>query len=236
MGDNGSGTSRSVSAGVNWAVQKGANIISMSLGSNSDSPDIKRAVQGAAAKGILVICAAGNEGPGVNTVGYPGQYPFVVAVGSIDRRKQISRFSSRGPQVDIAAPGDQILSTWPPRNLAILSGTSMATPFVSGVTALMLSKHMAHGGKTPITNVNQLLEHLKRTATDAGPNGYDVAYGYGIIDPTKLITSDPVLTTASIAQHLLLLGAADLTVAGRKKIQKYLADNDLSSVLVAYKG
>jgi subtilisin family serine protease len=111
----------------------------------------------------------------------------MVAVGSIDRRKRLSQFSSRGRQVDVVAPGDEITSCYPPRGYAALSGTSMATPFVSGVVALALSKHKQMGGKTPLRTQQDLIEHLRRTSMDAGPAGFDPLYGYGILNPEKLI-------------------------------------------------
>jgi major intracellular serine protease len=64
----------------------------------------------------------------------------------------------------------------------------MATPFVAGVVALMLAKHRAIGGQTPVNNQSQLLEHLRRTARDAGPIGHDPAYGFGLIDPASVLS------------------------------------------------
>ncbi|NCZ53939.1 MAG: subtilisin Carlsberg, partial [Verrucomicrobia bacterium] len=125
--------------------------------------------------------------PDLDTVGYPAGFPEMVAVGSIDRQKKLSSFSSRGRQVDIVAPGDQITSCYPPRSYAVLSGTSMATPFVSGVVALMLAKHRKLGGKTPIETQQDLIEHLCRSSDDAGKAGFDPLYGCGIINPAKLI-------------------------------------------------
>jgi subtilisin len=134
-----------------------------------------------------VITAAGNEGPDLDTVGYPAGFPEMVAVGSIDRRKKLSRFSSRGRQVDVVAPGDEITSCYPPRSYATLSGTSMATPFISGVVALALAKHRKIGGKTPLRTQQDLIEHLCRTSADAGLAGFDPLYGCGIVNPAKLI-------------------------------------------------
>lgn len=123
LGDNGSGTAQSVSKGIYFAINSGADIISMSLGSSVSSPLIYRAVKDAVSNGVFVIAAAGNEGPTMNTVGYPGGYKETIAVGAIDQTKKIARFSSRGTQVTIVAPGKDILSTYPPKGLAKLSGT-----------------------------------------------------------------------------------------------------------------
>jgi len=187
LNDEGAGTSQDIVAGIRWAVETGADILSMSLGSPEPDEEIHQALLLAISKGIFVITAAGNEGPELDTVGYPAGFPEMIAVGSIDRRKRLSRFSSRGRQVDVVAPGDEITSCYPPRGYAVLSGTSMATPFVSGVVALAVAKHRKMGGKTPLRTQQDLIEHLCRTSADAGQTGFDPLYGCGIIDPAKLI-------------------------------------------------
>lgn len=187
LNDEGTGTSANIVAGIRWAVATGADILSMSLGSPEPDEEIHQALLLAISKGVFVITAAGNEGPDLDTVGYPAGFPEMMAVGSIDRQKKLSSFSSRGRQVDIVAPGDQITSCYPPRSYAVLSGTSMATPFVSGVVALMLAKHRKLGGKTPVETQQDLIKHLCRSADDAGKAGFDPLYGCGIINPAKLM-------------------------------------------------
>ena len=187
LNDEGAGTSQDIVAGIQWAIESGADILSMSLGSPEPDEEIHQALLLAISKGIFVITAAGNEGPDLDTVGYPAGFPEMVAVGSIDRRKKLSQFSSRGRQVDVVAPGDEITSCYPPRGYATLSGTSMATPFVSGVVALALAKHRKLGGKTPLHTQQDLIEHLCRTSADAGLAGFDPLYGCGIVNPAKLI-------------------------------------------------
>jgi len=187
LNDEGAGTSKDIVAGIHWAVESGADILSMSLGSPEPDEEIHQALLHAISKGIFVITAAGNEGPDLDTVGYPAGFSEMVAVGSIDRRKNLSQFSSRGRQVDVVAPGDEITSCYPPRSYATLSGTSMATPFISGVVALALAKHRKIGGKTPLRTQQDLIEHLCRTSADAGLAGFDPLYGCGIINPAKLI-------------------------------------------------
>lgn len=126
LGDSGSGSSQSVAAGVKWAADQGVDIISMSLGSSQPDSSIKSAIQYAVGKGVYVVCAAGNDGPGPNTVDYPGRWPEVIAVASTNQAGQVSNYSSRGPEVDIAAPGEQIVSTYLNGTLAKLSGTCLA--------------------------------------------------------------------------------------------------------------
>jgi subtilisin family serine protease len=185
LGDDGAGSSRTVTDGIEWAVAQKADIISMSLGSQYPDEFIHNAIKEAVKAGVFVIAAAGNDG--LNHVDFPAAHEEVVAVGSIDRRRVISSFSSRGPEVDVVAPGDQILSTYPTKTYARLSGTSMATPFVAGVVALALAKHQKYGGETPIKNQQDLIEHLHMTAIDLGPKGFDEAYGFGLINPKELV-------------------------------------------------
>ncbi|MDM8538590.1 S8 family peptidase [Desulfobacterales bacterium HSG17] len=163
LGDDGYGREDWVADGIRWAVQKGAHIISMSMGAPGYSRIIHNAIREAVDANVFVICAAGNSGSRVGAVDCPGRFPETIAVGSIDRRQEISSFSSIGIQVDIVAPGDRILSTYPPNTFSTLSGTSMATPFVSGVVALMLAKHRDFGGETPIRDNIDLRNHLSVT-------------------------------------------------------------------------
>ncbi|MEO0584962.1 MAG: S8 family peptidase [Bacteroidota bacterium] len=187
LGDDGSGSEEMVADGIYWAIKSGADIISMSLGSPYPSEKIYDAVMSAIQSGVFVICAAGNSGPDLGTVDFPGAFEETIAVGSIDRTKKVAHYSARGRQVDIVAPGDNILSTYPPRGLAKLSGTSMATPFVAGIAALILSKHKHFQGQTPITKQADMEEHLRMTALDLGPEGFDPSYGFGLINPKKLL-------------------------------------------------
>lgn len=192
LGDNGSGGEAGIIRGVEWALEKDADIISMSLGSAYETPELRKILNEAIKKGKFVICAAGNDGPQLDSVTYPGKYEEIITVGSIDRRRNISWFSSKGRQVDIVAPGDEILSTIPSNGYGQMSGTSMATPFVTGLAALMLAKHRMNDGdnKTPLKTQKQLMAHLKKMTIDLGPKGFDISYGYGLIDPSQLLNLD----------------------------------------------
>lgn len=186
LGDDGSGSSKAVAAGIRWATENKADIISMSLGSPYDDPQIHGAIMDAVAAGIIVICAAGNDGRD-NSVNFPGRY--TIAIAAYDKNFQLAKFSSRGPQVVCAAPGVDILSTYPlPEGYAKLSGTSMATPFVAGVMALALSIHRSSPGATPLTNEDEAREHLQKTAKDAGAPGFDTGFGWGLVNPDTLLT------------------------------------------------
>lgn len=151
------------------------------------------------AEKIPVVFAAGNNGPGSGTIAAPGDADKmvdnklieVITVGAVDKSGTIAFFSSRGPdrwgtdhnEPDISAPGVAIYSTVP-GGFRGASGTSMATPHVSGVVALMLSKN-------PNLDNMQVLDILTSTAKDAGPSGFDYAYGYGIVQADKAVALVP---------------------------------------------
>lgn len=199
LGDSGSGEARGVAAGIDWAVAQAADVISLSLGSRQESPEIAGAIRRAVDRGRFVICAAGNEGRD-RSVNFPARLDTTVAVGAVDRAGRVARFSSRGDEVDIAAPGEDILSTWLDGGYAKLSGTSMAAPFVSGIVALLLAKHRSRGGRSPVRNQAELLDHLARTAVDAGPAGKDPNYGFGLIHPDSVLAEADAVESALRAE------------------------------------
>jgi len=189
LGDDGSGSEAGILAGVEWAAAQGAHIISMSLGGPQMSNRLRDAIRAFVSQDHrFVICAAGNDGRD-NSVNYPAVWDETIAVAAVDKNGKLTAFSSRGPQVDIAAPGQDMLSTVPQSagRYAKLSGTSMATPVVAGVAAVCLSKHLKQGAHNGLENYKQLLAHLAKTAVDAGTPGRDDSYGYGIISPGKLL-------------------------------------------------
>lgn len=185
LGDQGSGASSWISNGIRWAKVQGAHIISMSLGGPSQDAVIASAVREATQAGIYVVAAAGNEGPREGTVGYPGGLADCICVGASDRENRPASFSSRGQQLDVAAPGVSIRSCYPGGRYAILSGTSMATPYVTGCIALLLSylKNLNLRWPTPA----ELLDLLKRNSKDIHTPGFDTATGYGLIQPLALL-------------------------------------------------
>lgn len=194
LSDDGAGEARAVARGIDWAVERGAQVLSLSLGSPEPSPELAAAIDRAVDRGRFVICAAGNEGR-PNSVNYPARWATTIAVGSVDRQGRVSPFSSRGDEVDLCAPGEDILSTWLGGAYARLSGTSMAAPFVAGVAALLLSAQNQPGGPPAVRNELELAERLRQTATDAGPLGRDPNYGYGLINPRSVL-APPALMPA----------------------------------------
>jgi subtilisin family serine protease len=189
LGDDGIGPSSAVAAGIDWACDHGAAVISMSLGSPRPDPNLLAAIKRATGKGLFVIAAAGNSGRPLS-VDYPARWRETIAVAAIDRNGRLTRFSSRGPEVDIAAPGQDVLSTYAGGSYAKLSGTSMAAPFVTGVVALLVALHRDKAdARTPLRNTRDLHDHLRRTARDSGPVGHDPGYGWGLINPDRLLAA-----------------------------------------------
>ncbi|MDH5739665.1 MAG: S8 family peptidase [Nitrospira sp.] len=173
---SGSGQYSWIISGIDWAMKKkGPKIISMSLGGSSGSTALQKICEAANKKGVLIVAAAGNAGPPPNTVGYPAKYPTVVAVSAIGSDNVIAGFSSRGPEVEICAPGVNTLSTIPNKQYGTKSGTSMACPHVSGVAALAWGTHR-------FSNNKEIRSLLRATADPLGVAGRDDLYGYGRVD------------------------------------------------------
>lgn len=140
LDENGSGQYKWIIDGINYAVQQRVDIISMSLGGSEDVFELYEAISEAIEQGVLVVCAAGNEGDGRETsdeYAYPGAYNEVISVGAVNLERQSSPFSNSHNQIDLVAPGEHILSTYLNGTFAKLSGTSMATPHVAGALALI---------------------------------------------------------------------------------------------------
>jgi len=237
LGDDGSGSLETVAAGLDWAVAQKVDVISMSLGSPQGHPDLEAAIKRAVDAGIFICCAAGNEGPTLDTVGYPAMYPNVISVGAIDQNKKIASFSSRGTRVDVVAPGVDILSDYPPRNLAKLSGTSMATPFVAGVVALMVAKHKEFGSSVKVETPQDLVKHLHDTAIDSGPKGFDPAYGFGLVNPNQLLQDEAALgsggSVGGDAPSVVEVTLADFSASGVAKLKAAFGSASQFEVKVA---
>lgn len=136
----GSGKLSWVVNAIYYAIEQNVDIISMSLGMSNTTQKLEKAVKEAVNKDILIVCAAGNEGDGNATdfeYSYPAAYPEVISVGAVDKKGVPANFSNANLVIDVVAPGVDILSTYPNNQFAILSGTSMSTPHVTGSLALL---------------------------------------------------------------------------------------------------
>jgi PKD repeat protein len=163
-------------AAMDWAIDNGLQVTNHSY-SSSRNPGTatRRAFENAAAAGMISVAAAGNGGDPSgkgNTVAYPARFETVVAVAAIDASDERASFSATGGAVELAAPGVFINSTVPGGGYATMSGTSMASPHVAGVAALLIAKGIAP---------NQVRAVLQSTAEDLGASGRDNFYGYGLV-------------------------------------------------------
>ena len=170
LDQNGSGSYSDIIAGIEWAIDNNMNIINMSLGGTAKSRTLEKAVNKAYESGILLVAAAGNNGYAKKgTITYPAAYDSVIAVGAVDQNNNRASFSSVGRQLELMAPGVSILSTVPDNGYESYNGTSMASPHVAGVAALVWE------AKPNLTNF-QLRNLLNETSTYIGDS---FEYGNG---------------------------------------------------------
>jgi subtilisin family serine protease len=178
LDSEGIGDSDDIARGIIWAVDNGADVINMSFGADSPNKVEAEAIDYARGAGVTMIAAGGNEG--VRLVMYPAGYPGVLGVGATDVNNNRASFSNRGPHIDVAAPGQGILSTYNVRPYSWSSGTSMSTAYVSAVAALAMSYSPGAGGEP-------LIQQIAATARDVGPAGSDSETGSGLVDPAALL-------------------------------------------------
>ncbi|XVH30445.1 S8 family peptidase [Haloferacaceae archaeon DSL9] len=167
----GGGTFSDIAAGIEWTADQGYDVGSMSLGASSGSDAVRDACQYAVGAGVFLVAAAGNSGPCTDCVGYPAAYDEVVAVSATSSDDSLASFSSTGPEVELAAPGEGVLSTVPVDGYEEFSGTSMACPHVAGAAGQL----MANGYSNTETR-----QRLRETAEDIGLAENE--QGYGLLD------------------------------------------------------
>jgi len=177
LDDSGSGSIADVASCIDWAVSQGAKVISMSLEGGA-SATLQDAVAAAwdNGNGAVIAAAAGNEGD--DTLAYPAAYAEVVSVAATDNRDAHADFSNANPEVEVAAPGVDVLSTVPGGGYGLLSGTSMSTPLVSGVAALLRQLH-------PTENATAIRFRLDAAVNDLGAAGRDTSFGFGRVNLCK---------------------------------------------------
>jgi len=190
LGKDGTGDNNAVNDALRYAIQTKPDVISMSLGSSYYYAEQHNLIKELYKLNIPIIAAAGNDGRS-GAVNYPGKYPETICVTAFDDKGRPARFNSTGDTVDFSAPGVDIYSTFLNNQYAKLSGTSMATPFIAGLVALLIAKHKKQEletGENDCVTVPQIKEHLVKYADDKGIVGKDSTWGYGVIDPLKLIS------------------------------------------------
>jgi hypothetical protein len=206
---DGKGNLDDVIAAIAWAVDKGANIINLSLGSNEYSYALQLMTDYAASNGVYIITSAGNNGL-QNGLTYPATMSFwgnkhVISVASVKTDDILSSFSAYGSGLFLSAPGENVMSAYPGNKVARMTGTSFAAPIVSGALALAYSE-------LPVgTNKDAFWDHLKHSiyGNDFGERNRvakgiaDYAFGWGRLDAEALIRTLPSWTSPIGSSELL---------------------------------
>ncbi len=172
-----------VADGIYHAIDHGADVINLSLGSESMDSGISDAVDHAFDNGVFVVASAGNDG--VDSVFYPAGYETVISVGSVNEALERSTFSNYGLTLDLVAPGTDIVTTSPDDTYSLVSGTSFSAPHVSAALALLLSHDST-------VSYEEAIHRLENSAIDLGDEGEDIYYGHGLLDMHALLTEDMV--------------------------------------------
>lgn len=178
LDSTGAGTTYSVAEGIIWATDQGAKVINMSLGNYASAQFLHDAIRYAYDRDVVLIAASGNDN--TERPGYPAAYPEVFAVAATDESGNRASFSNYGDYIDVAAPGLGIASTYPGSQYAALSGTSMATPHVAALAALMRSAN-------PLLSNEEIMELMRSTADDLGDPGHDKYFGHGQINMARAL-------------------------------------------------
>jgi subtilisin len=160
--------------GIEWCVDNGMQVISCSFGGYEDDQAFRDAYQAAWDAGCLIVAAAGNEGYEDPDL-WPAGYSTVMAISAMDSDDEIASWSNYGDEIELAAPGVSIYSTYRRGKYTTMSGTSMACPHVSGVAALVWAANSGYSN-------SQVRQRLQNTAEDLGASGWDPYYGYGLVD------------------------------------------------------
>jgi type VII secretion-associated serine protease mycosin len=184
VGTDGLASSSNVARGILWAVDNGADVINLSLGAPESNAVLTQAIDTAMAAGVVVVAAAGNLGEEGNPTVYPAAQPGVLAVAATMQTDLSAPFSGSGSWVDISAPGVQIVAPMAGGGYGFTHGTSMASPFVSGAAALVLSQ-------APDLSTEQVVTQLTTTAVDVGAQGFDNATGHGVVAPDAALADLP---------------------------------------------
>jgi subtilisin family serine protease len=201
LDSDGIGSDAQIISGLKYATDNGAKVINMSLGSTENSSVLRDAVNAAYQNGVVVVAAAGNIFQGAGSeIDYPAAYDNVLSVAATNAYNNVASFSNYNRYVDVSAPGAYIYSTINDGTYDTYSGTSMASPYVAGVAALVRIKH-------PTWTPAQVYEALKNTATDLGAQTRDDYYGDGLVNANSAINApdfSTITTSASPASSKVI--------------------------------
>ena len=193
VASDGMSDSFTLAKGIQTAVDQGAKVLNISLGSYGDSDVLATAVAYANANGAVIVASAGNDAYSAPT--YPGAYDGVVAVSAVDAYGQVVSFSNATTQMGLSAPGLEVLATGVGGHNELFSGTSAAAPFVAGAIAGVMSSN-------PGISAQDAVSLLQTYANDAGAPGPDADFGYGIVNAQRVANRNtPNITDAAVASH-----------------------------------
>jgi subtilisin len=198
LDDSGRGDSDAIIDGLKYALRVGVDVVSMSLGTHTQpSAAVLEAIREADALGVIIVCAAGNEGRDIagDSVGWPAMYvhevPNIIVVGAVDPNTAVPSWSSKGQEVTVGAPGVNVYGCAPHGKYNTLSGSSQATPFVAGVICLMIAHHrkdvsLATGILSP-KEIKHLIE--ANAKKNKGILGRTDDIGYGLVSTDSIIAA-----------------------------------------------
>jgi subtilisin family serine protease len=202
MDNNGQGYWSDFLEGVDWARTHGASIINLSLGgtlTTTQAAAFQPTFDAAYKAGVVVVAAAGNNNR--NEPFYPASFAHVISVAATTNNDIKASFSNYGPAVDLSAPGYQIMSTYPGGQYKLMSGTSMATPHVVGLAALIRSYH-------PSYTVDEVETAMEVNSVDLGAAGRDDYFGFGRIQADQAVAWVAPDVTPPVASLTLPLSGA----------------------------
>lgn len=191
--DRGISDSFQLAKGIHAALESGADLINISMGSQGNSGIVQRAVEAANAQGVLIIAAAGNNG--TDRVTYPAANEGVIAVGAVDATGSHLAFSNTGQQIDIAAPGLGVNAAWSDGSAARVTGTSFSAPVITGTIAAV----MTEAGSSPLSAA-QAWQRIQSVLNESGAPGADPETGAGLPDLSRVFQNGtPGLFDAAVA-------------------------------------
>lgn len=200
--DLGQSDSFLLAQGIVAAVDAGAQLINISLGSPGDSALVRNAIEYAKAAGALIVASAGNNG--LDQVSYPAANQGVIAVGAVDAKGAHLDFSNTGTEIAVSAPGYGVNAAWTGDEAASVSGTSFSSPIIVGAIAALMSQP-GSAGMTADQASDMLLSYLN----DAGEAGADTSYGAGMPDLGRVLNANtPGIYDAAVASQRIIAGSS----------------------------